>query len=240
VLGRHGTPVHGVFDLDLYLACVDGALSFESIEIGEDDRFEAPAAVEPGDHYLGCDLGFARDPSEFVVYAADEPDFVNVLRVKLVGVNYARQKAVIEELDRAYRFRIVAIDCGNNGRAVAHELMAAGDDWCRRVRAVEFGASVDLDPLPDGTVVRRPIKEFMTELLQRRMAERSIVFPHLPERESQYAAHSYRVGHHGRIVYEKGNDHVIDADRCAVFARWLDTRDPGTNPPLGARLEGFN
>ncbi len=239
VLGQHGTPAHGVFDLDDYLECVDEGAPFESIELGETDGFAAPSGAAPGAYYLGCDLGFARDPSELVVYRADEPHVFNVLRVHLAGVNYARQAAIIGELDRAYAFRAIVIDAGNNGRAIAHDLMARGASWCERVHAIEFGSSIELEPLPDGTIVRRAVKEFMTEILQRRMAERSIVFPKLPAREVQYAGHSYRVGHNGRIVYEKGNDHIIDADRCAVLARWLDTRDPGGPPPLGIRIASF-
>lgn len=227
VLGQHGTPAHGVFNLDEYQECVAEPPGFQSFELVEGDSFAAPPDIARGAFYLGCDLGFARDPSEFVVYRADGPHFLNVLRVNLSGVNYARQQAIIEELDRAFHFRIVAIDCGNNGRAVAHHLMAKSYEWCDKVKAFEFGASLDLDPLPDGGVVRRPVKEFMTELLQRRIAERSIVFPRLPAREAQYAAHSYSVGHNSRIIYEKGNDHLIDADRCAVLAHWLDTREDG-------------
>ena len=238
VLGQHGTPSHAVFDLDDYLACVDEGVRFESLELGEEDGFEAPAGVPDGVYYLGCDLGYARDPSEFVVYRVEEPHFVNVLRVQLVGVNYQRQQRIVAELDRAYRFRGIGIDCGNSGRAVAHNLMAEGIEWCEKVRAFEFGASIDLEPLPDGSAVRRPVKQFMTELLQQRMIDRSIVFPKLSDRESQYAAHTYRVGHAGRIVYEKGHDHLIDADRCAVLRRYLDTCEPD-GVALGVQVMGF-
>jgi len=238
VLGQHGTPAHGVFDLDAYLACVDEGIVFHTLALGEEDGFEAPTHVSPGAYYLGCDLGFARDPSEFVVYRADEPHFVNVLRVKLSGVNYSRQEGIIRELDRAYDFRGIGIDAGNTGRAVAHNLMASDYAWCEKVQAFDFGGTVDLEPLPDGAVVRRPIKEFMTELLERRMSERSIVFPKLADRERQYANHRYRVGHFGRIAYEKGDDHLIDADRCAVLRHWLDTREDGP-APLPPRLAGF-
>jgi hypothetical protein len=30
----------------------------------------------------------------------------------------------------------------------------------------------------------------------------------------------------GQIVYAKGDDHIIDADRCALLAHYLDTREP--------------
>ncbi len=239
VLGQHGTPAHGVFNLDEYQDCIQDTLGFESVELVEGDSFAAPASIKSGDHYLGCDLGFARDPSEFVVYRAEGPHLINVFRVNLCGVNYAQQQAVIEELDRAYTFRRIGIDCGNNGRAVAHQLMSKNNTWCEKISAIEFGSSIDLDPLPGGEIVRRPAKEFMTELLQRRLAERTIVFPKLAARESQYAAHSYSVGNNGRIVYEKGNDHLIDADRCALLAHWLDTREESGQTPLRPRVAMF-
>ena len=78
----------------------------------------------------------------------------------------------------------------------------------------------------------------MTELLQRRLAEGSLVLPRLSERESQYASHTYTIGQNDRVIYDKGGDHIIDADRCAVLARHLDTLDPGI-VGLGVRLEGF-
>lgn len=239
VLGQHGAPAHAVFELDDYLACVDEGIEFAGFTLIEGDPFEAPEDVVPGTYYLGCDLGYARDPSEFVVYRAEGPHLINVARVHLGGVNYARQQTVIEELDAAYDFRRVGIDCGNNGRAVSHQLMALGETWCAKVCAIEFGATVELAALPDGSPCRRRAKEFMTELLQRRMAERTIVFPRLPDRESQYASHTYSVGAHGQIVYEKGDDHIIDADRCAILAHYLDTHEDGPIPNLGVRVAGF-
>lgn len=240
VLGQHGAPAHAVFDLDAYLACVDEGLEFQNLCLTADDPFEVPVGVAEGDYYLGCDLGYARDPSEFVVYRAAEPHFANVLRVHLEGVHYARQQEIITELDRAYNFRRIGIDCGNSGRAVAHNLMAQGTEWCEKVVAFEFGASIDLEPLPDGSPHRRKIKQYMTELLERRMRDRSIVFPKLPERESQYAGHTYSISASGEVVYDKGDDHIIDADRCAVLARYLDIcPDASAGSALGVRLEGF-
>ncbi|HPC15731.1 MAG TPA: hypothetical protein P5318_05910 [Candidatus Hydrogenedentes bacterium] len=239
VLGRHGEPAHAAFNLDDYLACVRDGVDFHDVALGEGDAFSAPERVPRGAYYLGCDLGYARDPSEFVVYRAEGPDLINVLRVHLHGVNYARQQAIIGQLDAAYTFRGIGIDCGNSGRAVAHALMAQGDRWCAIVRAYEFGGTIDLEPLPDGAPARRRIKPLMTELIQRRMADRTIVFPPLADRESQYASHTYRVTANGEIVYEKGNDHLIDADRCAVLRHYEDTRDPLQSMAIPPRIEGF-
>ena len=239
VLGQHGTPTHAVFNLEDYLACVDEGVPFSDLSIGEEDTFEAPENVGPGDYYLGCDLGYARDPSEFVVYASCPPDLVNVLRVHLHGVNYAKQQDVIVALDKAYQFRMIGIDCGNNGRAVAHCLQHLGHEWCDKIHAIEFGSSLTLDPLPDGQPQRRQAKRFMTELIERRMDERTIVFPRLPDRESQYAAHTYTVSTNGAIIYDKGDDHIIDADRCALLAHYRDTHEDHPATSLGIRIETF-
>lgn len=239
VLGQHGAPSHAVFSLDEFLSCVDAGIVFDEIVLRAGDRFEAPRAMPPGDYYLGCDLGYARDPSEFVVYRNAPPHLINVMRVRLEGVNYARQQQVIEELDAACGFRGIGIDAGNSGRAVAHQLMSLGENWCEKVRAYEFGGSLDIQPLPDGRLARRRVKEFMTELLQRRIHEGTIRFPPLPDRESQYASHTYAVGSLGQIVYEKGNDHIIDADRCAVLRCYQDSLEETLPAGMGIGVLGF-
>lgn len=238
VLGQHGCPAHAVFDLDDYLACVDEGVDFHDIALEEGGRFEPPPLPQ-GAYYLGCDLGYARDPSEFVVYRADPPHFINALRLHLEGVNYARQQEVILALDEAYRFRRIGIDAGNSGRSVAHNLMAQGVAWCEKVEAIEFGGTLGLAPLPDGRPDRRGAKAFMTDLLACHMRERTIVFPRLPDREAQYASHTYSIGVMGHVVYEKGNDHIIDADRCAALVHYLDTTQYERPPRLGIQLDGF-
>jgi hypothetical protein len=237
VLGQHGPPAHAVFSLDDYASCVDDGLDFQDVKLGEGDSFAAPG-VDDGDYYLGCDLGYARDPSEFVVFRSEPPHVANVMRIHLSGVNYGRQVEILRELDQAYSFRCIGIDCGNSGRAVAHALMAEGAEWCDKVHAFEFGGCLDLGEFPDGSPHRRRVKEFMTELIARAMSEGALVLPRLAERESQYAAHTYSVGHFGQIVYDKGHDHIIDADRCAVLAHYLDTHGDEAIS-LGVRVEGF-
>ena len=238
VLGQHGAPTYGVFDMDGYAGCVDDGSDAVVVSLEEGDDFSVPTSVSEGEYYLGCDLGYSRDPSEYVVYQAEGPYWIHRLRVHLEGVNYARQEEVIAELDEAYGFVGIGIDCGNSGRAVAHRLMQRGEDWCEKVRAYEFGSSIDLAPLPDGRVERRRIKEFMTELLQQRLMEGTMVLPRCPEREHQYASHTYSVGDSGRVVYEKGNDHIIDADRCALL-RWYEETQYEGRVPLGAKAVGF-
>ncbi len=239
VLGQHGKPAYGVFDPDTYEQCVDATLALNEFNLEEGQDFEAPSDIKTGEYYLGCDLGFSRDPSEFIVYQAEGPYLINVLRLHLEGVNYARQVEILIELDKAYSFNGVGIDCGNSGRAVAHRLMQESEDWCTKISAYEFGSVIHLASLPDGTTPRRHIKEFMTELIQTRLNEGTLRFPDSPERKHQYLSHSYSVGDSGRVIYEKGHDHIIDADRCALLRWYEDTQLEAEHVPLGIRVTGF-
>ncbi|GMW02164.1 MAG: hypothetical protein AMXMBFR84_33000 [Candidatus Hydrogenedentota bacterium] len=228
VLGQHGSPAYAVFDLEASGAGGAAGAASGSGARGAAEGAAAGGGGARGEYYLGCDLGYVRDPSEFVIYRWDAPDLVNVGRVQLRGVNYHRQQGIIEALDRAYDFRVVGIDAGSNGSAVAHNLKAIDRLWHEKVMAFAFGGMTEVGEFPDGGSDRRPTKLFMTELLQRRMADRTIVFPVLADRESQYAGHTYSCGLRNQILFDKGNDHIIDADRCAVLAHYLDTQDRGT------------
>lgn len=240
VLGQHGEPMFAVFSLDDYQACVDPNLAHLDLVLREGEDFAAPEGIEPGRYYLGCDLGYARDPSEFVVFQCSPPYLINTLRLRLDGVNYARQQSVIEELDAAYQFAGIGIDCGNSGRAVAHQLLMLGENWPGRLRAFEFGGMIDVPTPAIGQPLRRRVKELMTELIQRRLADHTLVLPPIADRETQYAAHTYAVNAFGQIVYQKGNDHLIDADRCAVLRHHLDTQDDNTQGrEMGVVVTGF-
>lgn len=239
VLGQHGSPAQAVFDLDDYLACTDPNLPFHQATLREGDELDLPDTIPPAPYYLGADLGFARDPSELVIYRDDTHTLTNVARFRLENINYARQKTLLQELHAAYHFTGIGIDCGNAGRALAHQLMELGEDWCQRLHAYEFGGTLLTPPLPDGTRPRRRTKEYMTELITRRMAERTLTFPRLPDRESQYASHTYDIGPLGRPLYNKGHDHLIDADRCALLRHHLATQDLPIDPTSGILLDGF-
>lgn len=113
-----------------------------------------------------------------------------------------------------------------------------------RLHGFDFG-SVTTFPLPDGTEARKRTKELMTSLINGALQRREIAFP-IDDREieDQFLTQTYSLNN-GIIVYSKGNDHIIDATRCAVLAR-EKTRDQGlfadgtpTTPILPPRIEPF-
>jgi len=87
-----------------------------------------------------------------------------------------------------------------------------------RLRGYDFGGMTTL-AVRDGHEVRKRTKEFMTSLIAEALQRRQLVFPIKDlEIEDQFTTHTYTL-HDGRIVYSKGNDHIIAAVRCAMLAR---------------------
>lgn len=213
VRGEHGSPERGVFDMAAFARCE--APGGVSAVVNSPEYL--PHAAGAGRPVLGGDLGFCDDPTELVVYDADGGELRGVARYKLTRVDYATQQAVIQRLHEQYNFAVVALDAGHAGLAVLHGLAALGSDWADRLLAVNFGGTVPCDDV-HGAPSSRPLKEVLTERLSRMMADGSITFARTPDRYLQYANHTYSFGATGRVVYSKGDDHLIDADRCAVAA----------------------
>lgn len=246
VLGLHGSPDRSVFQLNRYLACVGTHVHFDvsvrsAAELPDLRDPELPEAIGTGapEFYLGCDLGFAQDPSELVVYATRGGPLYNLGRIHMENVDYATQQQVIEKLDADLDFAAIGIDSGHSGCAVAHNLMAIGPRWPRKIVQVPFGGAVSWDASGEGAYVKRFVKELATEILIRLMSSGEIVFPPIADRMNQYAGHTYCIAPSGRMVFSKGNDHIIDADRCAIMAVKRDLLEHETPPPVLAPRVAF-
>ncbi len=238
VLGEHGAPEHAAFNIDDYLACVDESMEYEERHIGREDvkRFNLRELLDLGEqgkrdakmaYYLGCDLGYTRDPSELVIYRDDGRAMGNVARVHLRYIDFATQQDVIRLLDERFHFRGIGIDNGFNGHAVCHALQAIDARWADIVEGYDFGSKILTGISPEGVEQFQPAKFFMTQLIETRMREGAIRFPKLSDREDQYVSHTYRTTPQGYIIYSKGNDHIIDADRCAVLRHFKRHFHPG-------------
>jgi len=239
VLGLHGSPERGVFPLSRYVACVGNHAYFDvpvrSVsELPALRDLELPCELDAAkaSYYLGCDLGFAQDPSELVVYAEGGGRLFNLGRIHMENVDYATQQQVIERLDEVYDFAAIGIDSGHSGCAVAHNLIAIGPKWPGKIVQVPFGGAVAWDATADGIYAKRFVKELATEILIRLMGTGEIVFPPIAERMNQYAGHTYCIAPSGRMVFSKGNDHIIDADRCAIMAVKRELLERETPAPV--------
>jgi hypothetical protein len=210
-----------------------------------------------GTFWVGSDTGYTNDPTEIVVFKEDAnfsssvsgspvSSFDNnritgnritlklVLRIHLEHVAYPHISACLGLIDRYYNPAGVGVDNGGNGLSVVQELTCL--DRYRplglkdRLRGFDFGSSVSVY-LDDGREVKKPTKEFMTSLINGSLQRRELVFPITDlDIESQFTTHTYTLNN-GRVQYSKGNDHIIDALRCALLIREQFQEGSGLEQP---------
>jgi hypothetical protein len=78
----------------------------------------------------------------------------------------------------------------------------------------------------DGKEVKKRTKELMTSLINGAVQRKQLIFPAEDlEIEDQFTTHTYTL-RDGKIIYSKGNDHVIDAVRCTMIVREEGNLDP--------------
>jgi hypothetical protein len=151
-----------------------------------------------------------------------------VLRVHMEHVSYPQIAQLIGLLDRYYSSTGIRVDNGGNGLAVVQELLTLdkyrdlGLDG--RLRGYDFGGMTTL-AMRDGKEVRKRTKELMTTLITGALQRRQIAFPETDsEIEDQFTTHTYMFSN-SNVIYSKGNDHIVDAVRCAMLAHEQGTLD---------------
>jgi hypothetical protein len=89
-----------------------------------------------------------------------------------------------------------------------------------RLQGLNFGG-VTVLPTPDGGEVRKRTKELMTSIINGMLQRKEIRFPQGDlELQDQFTTHTYTMSNNA-VIYSKGNDHIIDAVRCAMLVREL-------------------
>lgn len=241
VAGEHGKPAYGAFQVEAFNAAKAEVPEYRRIDItGEElrdcnseseifDRLEMLLNLCPqqGVFYMGGDTGYTQDPTELVIFkeevTGEKRVLKMVLRAHLEHVGYPYIAQTIALLDRFYSFAAAGIDNGGNGLAVVQELLTMdkykGLQLEGRLRGYDFGGVTTLSVDRDGKEVRKRTKELMTSLINGALQRRQLVFPDSDsEIEDQFLTHTYTL-QNGYVVYSKGNDHIIDAVRCAMLAQ---------------------
>lgn len=248
VAGEHGKPSYGAFSLEQLNLCRQELLEYQKIEItgeelrGCDTEEEAMNRLDmllnlmpqTGVFWIGGDLGYTNDPTELVVFRENELEGRSilrlVLRVHLEHVAYPLIAQTIALLERAYTPTGIGVDNGGNGLAVVQELLTL-DKYKPlalegRLKGFDFGGMTTL-AVRDGREVKKRTKELMTSLISGAFQRRELILPASDQEiEDQFTTQTYTLSG-GNIIYSKGNDHIIDAVRCAVLAREQGRLDQG-------------
>jgi hypothetical protein len=239
VAGEHGKPSYGAFSLENLNVARQEVLEYRKVTLlGEDlssceteeesaNRLEMLLNLMPqtGMFWIGADTGYTSDPTELVVFREVEMGersvMTLVLRIHMEHVSYPHIAQTLAHLDRCFTPVGIGVDNGGNGLAVVQELLTL--DKYRplaldgRLRGYDFGGMTTL-AIRDGREIRKRTKELMTSLINGALQRRQIVLPaEDSEVEDQFTTHTYTLSN-GNIIYSKGNDHIVDAVRCAMLA----------------------
>ena len=117
----------------------------------------------------------------------------------------------------------LCFDHTGNGTAVEHELLHLDkfkqNLFDNRLMGINFGGTTIIGEDNSGKPVKVKTKEHMTVLINKMLYSRKLKLPKQDnEVEDQLCTHTFTKGERG-IIYSQGNDHIIDAMRCAFLCR---------------------
>jgi len=238
VAGEHGRPSYGAFNAVQVIRALTQIPEYQRLTIngealdGLDNESKIRERVEQvlnlpggrGRYWLGGDLGYTSDPCELLLFEEDEEGRLTlVLRIHVEHVPYPAVTEIIALIDRCYSPQGIGVDRGGNGMSVVQEL--TGLDKYRdlhlidRLVGYEFGGSIAVGEDREGHLINKRVKEHMTALINEALNFRRLRLPDSDhEIEDQLCTQTYTLSDRG-VVYSKGNDHIIDAMRCALLRR---------------------
>jgi len=248
VLGEHGSPSFGAFNHEQFKLCQKDYDGYRFLKLtgeelsdcdGEEevrDRLDLLMCLAPEDgrFWVGADTGYTNDPSEVTVWREDEDTIMKlVFRLRAEHVAYPILSEIISLVDRYYDPKGIGIDNGGNGLSVVQDLATLdkfrGRDFESKVRGFDFGGATVIGYDDEDHPIRKRTKEYMTALINRALSKRKAVFPISDvDIENEFTTHTYTL-QNGRVVYSKGNDHIVDSTRCAFLRReavGLESLDP--------------
>ena len=240
VAGEHGKPSYGAFNVEYLERCQEPMESYKpvvitgetlaSCETEEDvfSRLEMLLNLGPqdGTFWVGGDLGYTNDPTEIVVFQEVEEEGRRraklVLRIHMEHVAYPHIAVVIGLLERYFAPMGIGVDRGGNGLAVVQELTTLDKfrhlNLEAKLHGYDFGGMVTIAE-KEGLPLKKRAKEYMTSLINRALQRGELRLPKNDlELVDEFTTHTYTLVN-GNIIYSKGNDHIVDAIRCAMLVR---------------------
>ncbi len=244
----HGAAAYGAFNLTQVMNAVTDLSDYRRVDLTGDalaglrgerevrERLETLLMLSGGHgkYWLGGDLGYTSDPTELLLFEEDQDEVLSlVLRVHAEHVAYPVISDIIALIDRVYSPLGIGIDRGGNGAAVEQELQRLdkfrSNYFAGRLVGYDFGGSIALGSDEQGKPIKKRVKEQMTAVINRALSAGNLKLPKDdPEVEDQLCSQTYVLTDHG-VVYSKGNDHVVDAMRCALLRRAQEV-DPDYEP----------
>lgn len=223
VLGEHGSPSSSAFDLARAERCVEARVEPHAVLRGDAAAGRLPeeivAACAGGPVVLGVDVGYTRDPSVIVCWrvAGADTDTLTAVTLAIVELRqaaYAAQAALVAMLARACDAAAIACDRGGGGLALLQALADGAPELAVRiVRGKDGELGV---PFNEAMAGGRRMKVATTDLYLR-LIEQGRLRLGRSARLEQMARQTYRLTERGDVIYSKGDDHILDADRAVLY-----------------------
>jgi len=239
VAGEHGKPSYGAFVVAQIIRALTVLPDYRKVVVtgealeGCDTEEQVRERLEMilnlcggnGKYWLGGDLGYTSDPTELLLFEEDAEENLSLsLRIHAERVAYPVITEIVALIDRLYAPLGIGVDRGGNGMSVVQELLGLDKyrdrHFAGRLMGYDFGGSMTVGEDNDGKPIHKRVKEQMTALINEALNFRKLRLPNADhEIEDQLCTQTYTLSERGGVVYSKGNDHIIDAMRCALLRR---------------------
>lgn len=180
--------------------------------------------------FAGVDFGSTDNPTEVMLFKTSGHMATLAARVHVRRCTLDFQERLLVAIDDVTRPRLGwgGDSTGGIGIGVEQHLRAMTTSGTRSIgdnfAGFVFNASTTVpdnvtgEPMlsADGQPLKVSNKELATQLLERRVQQASLLLPPDPEITLQWTNHT-STELNGRRVFSKGDDHTIDAARCAML-----------------------
>lgn len=241
VLGRHGSPVHSVFDrrlmqIDTYPVY---KVKFSGIDLKTyTEMINRLATIPrlPPDRdvtIMGIDLGYT-DPTSIVILYEYKGKIREHARIVLQKVEYPMQERLIDYLDTKFENpEVIGVDAGSSGKAVTQALLGEEKfihkNYPKRLYPVEFGSWISLGESIDGEEIKMKVKPYSVTTLQEYTNSHRIIYSTTDmDLVTEMERMTYTKTTTGDLSFrtmtpgggKRGDDHNTSAMLCAVMAYW--------------------
>jgi len=243
VLGKHGSPLHAIFDRHLmkiesypvYKLDIDGLKEGKDFSSYLPKINVLPALPRNNGVFFGIDLGYTEPTAIYVFFIDKKGKFRIHAKIRLTKVPYPVQKLFIDRLDTIYSPSFLAIDAGHAGMSVTQDLMQdkqySPKQFNERIIPIEFNSSITVGVGDDGKEIKTRTKPLSVSILQEKSNSHQIIYSSTDmEIIGELERMTYTKNPStGTIAYKtltpgggkKGADHFTSALLCGMLGYYL-------------------
>lgn len=205
VAGEHGKPSYGVFNIEHLNLCRQELMEYQKVTITGDDLRGCETEEESYDR-LEMLLNLMPQTGMFWIggdlgYTNDPTELVVFHEIE------AGERSVMKLILRIHMEHVSYPHIAQTISLLERYFTPVG---------------IGVDNGGNGLAV---VQELMTSLINGSLQRRQLILPADDlEIEDQFTTHTYTLSN-GNIIYSKGNDHIVDAVRCAMLAHEQGTLD---------------